>query len=136
MSISQASQSYNIPFGTLYNKYKGLHIRSAGGQTLFSHAEEKALLKAAATCGDWGFPLTSLDWKMIAKAYLDKQGKTIEKLPDNLPGPDWAQGVIQRHKDEFSQRVAPNIKRVRAQVSRKTLTEYFDRLKIELEGAF
>lgn len=96
---------------------------------MFTHAEEKALLKAAATCGAWGFSLTSLDLRMIAEAYLDKQGKTIEKLQDNLPGPGWVQGVIKRHNDEFSQRVAANIKRVRAQMSREPLSEYFIGLK-------
>ncbi|KAJ2949580.1 hypothetical protein O0L34_g15498 [Tuta absoluta] len=116
LSIHAASIQYKIPFGTLYNRYKGLHTRTAGGQTVFTHAEEKALLKAAATCADWGFPLTALDLRMIAKVYLDKQGKNITKFSNNLPGHDWALSVLKRHKDDFSQRVATNIKKARAKV--------------------
>ncbi|RVE48495.1 hypothetical protein evm_006806 [Chilo suppressalis] len=95
---------------------KGLHTRTVGGQTVFTHAEEKALLRAAATCADWVFPLTALDLRMIAKAYLDKQGKNITKNSNNLPGHDWALSVLKRHKDDFSQRVASNIKKARAKV--------------------
>lgn len=134
LSIHAASIQYRIPFGTLYNRYKGLHTRTVGGQTVFTHAEEKALLRAAATCADWGFPLTALDLRMIAKAYLDKQGKNVSKFSNNLPGHDWALSVLKRHKDDFSQRVASNIKKARAKVGPDSINEYFEHLKTEVEG--
>lgn len=134
MSVNQASTEYGIPYGTLYNRYKGLHIRSAGGQTTFSYAEEKALLEAAATCADWGFPLTTLDLRMIAKAYFEQQVKTIPNFPGNVLGIDWALSLLKRHQDEYGQRIATNIKRARAQVDRNTLSQHFDRLEVELQG--
>lgn len=129
MSIHAASIQYKIPFSTLYNRYKGLHTRTVGGQTVFTHAEEKALLRAAATCAKWGFPLTALDLRMIAEAYLFKQGKNITKFSNNLPGHDYALSVLTRHKDDFSQRVASNIKKARAKVGPDSVNEYFEHFK-------
>lgn len=43
MSISRASQP--IPLGTLFTRYKGLYISSTASQTIFTHAEDKALLR-------------------------------------------------------------------------------------------
>lgn len=134
LSINAASLQYKIPFGTLYNKYKGLHGRTPGAQPVFTHNEEIAILRAAATCGDWGFPLTLLDLRMFAKAYLDKQGKTIERFTNNLPGVEWAISVLKRHKNGYGQRLSTNIKRSRATVGRGSLNIYFDNLQSEVEN--
>ncbi|CAG9759599.1 unnamed protein product [Ceutorhynchus assimilis] len=84
-SIRKASVQYGIPFGTLYNRYKGLHIRSVGRPTLFTPQEELQLVKSAATCGDWGYPFSKEDMQFLAKNYLDKQGKIIPYLTENKP---------------------------------------------------
>lgn len=104
LSILAASVQYKIPFGTLYNKYKGMHGRTPGAQPVFCHQEEISILKAAATCADWGFPLTTLDLGMFAKFYLDRQGKTVARFKDNLPGVEWALSVLKRHKNAYGQR--------------------------------
>lgn len=132
MSINAASLFYKIPFGTLYNKYKGMHGSTPGGQSVFTHAEEVAILGAAATCADWGFPLHTFDLRMFAKSYLDQQGRTVTKFAGNLPGIDWAISVLKRHKDGYGQRLATNIKRARAAVDRNTLNNYFDNLQREV----
>ncbi|CAG9762778.1 unnamed protein product [Ceutorhynchus assimilis] len=80
-SIRKASVQYGIPFGTLYNRYKGLHIRSIG----LTPQEELQLVRSAATCGDWGYPLSKEDMQFLAKNYLDKQGKIIPYLTENKP---------------------------------------------------
>lgn len=128
-TIRAASEAHKIPYGTLYNKYKGKFMKRPGAQTIFSESEEIAILKAAAKCGDWGYPLTSLDLRFLAKAYLDKQGRTVKKFSNNLPGVDWAYSLLKRHKESFSQRVASNIKKARANVSRESLNTYFDNLE-------
>lgn len=132
LSINAASIKYKIPFGTLYNKYKGLHGSTAGGQPVFSHAEEISILKAAATCADWGFPLTTFDLRMFAKAYLDREGKTVARFSNNTPGVDWALSVLKRHKNGYGQRLATNIKRSRAAVGPESLNKYFDNLQREV----
>ncbi|KAJ3655866.1 hypothetical protein Zmor_014975 [Zophobas morio] len=60
---------------------------------------------------------------------IDKQGRAVEKFKNNLPEIDWAYSILKRHRQEYSQRVATNIKRARAAVSRETLIEYFTRLE-------
>ncbi|KAJ2937286.1 hypothetical protein O0L34_g19527 [Tuta absoluta] len=97
LSINAASIQYHIPFGTLYNKFKGQYGKSPGGQPVFSHTEEISILRAASTCADWGFPLTLLDLRFYAKYYLDKQGKVVERFKNNLPGVEWAVSVLKRH---------------------------------------
>ncbi|KAJ8736797.1 hypothetical protein PYW07_000068 [Mythimna separata] len=85
LSIRGASEQYNIPYGTIYNRYKGTHMRKPGAQTVFSESEEKAILKSA-RCSDWGYPLTLLDLRFFAKAFLDKKGRVVTKFENNLPG--------------------------------------------------
>lgn len=133
LSINAASLQYHIPYGTLYNKYKGLHGRTHGGQTVFSHQEEISILRAASTCADWGFPLTFLDLRFFAKGYLDKRGKVVERFTNNLPGVEWAVNLLKRHKNSYGQRLSTNIKRSRATVGRDTINKYFDNLETEVK---
>ncbi|CAK1585104.1 unnamed protein product [Parnassius mnemosyne] len=86
LSINAASIQYKIPYGTLYNKYKGLLGKTPGGQPVSTNQEEFAILRAAATFGDWVFPLTLFDLRMFGKGHLDRQGKIIEWFSNNLPG--------------------------------------------------
>lgn len=62
---------------------------------------------------------------MFAKACLDRTGRIVAKFSNNVPAIDWAYSVLRRHQDSYSQRVAANIKRARAEVSKKTIEEYF-----------
>lgn len=41
LSVLAASRKYKIPYGSLYNKYHGRHIRSVGHQTALSAVEER-----------------------------------------------------------------------------------------------
>lgn len=41
------------------------------GWSVFSKNEEKAFIKSASLCGEWGFPLSILDIRNLAKNYLD-----------------------------------------------------------------
>jgi hypothetical protein len=49
-SLRGASKELKIPYATLYNKYKGKHIRKPSAQPVFSGTEEKASLQSAAKC--------------------------------------------------------------------------------------
>lgn len=52
----------------------------------------------------------------------------VPKFENNLPGVEWAYSLLRRHKDEYSQRVASNIKKARAKVSPESLNAYFANL--------
>lgn len=132
-SLQRAAREYNIPYGTLNNKYHGRHIRKNGGQTCFTSSEEKVFLSAASVCGDWGFPLDTIDLRQFAKNYLDSQGRNVAMFQNNLPGNDWVYSLLQRHNDAVVKKVAANIKRSRASVSKQTITEYFNNLRQTLQ---
>ncbi|CAI6359060.1 unnamed protein product [Macrosiphum euphorbiae] len=51
LSVLAASKRYSIPYGTLYNHFHGKHVRTTGGQTVFSEDEEKSILSAVMKCG-------------------------------------------------------------------------------------
>ncbi|KAK4880400.1 hypothetical protein RN001_008546 [Aquatica leii] len=87
-TIREASMTFSILFGTLYNKYKGKYGGKPGRPTIFSFEEEVAILKAAAKCANWGFPLTLLDIRMMSKYYLDRKGRTVSNFKNNIPGVD------------------------------------------------
>nr|CAI5817139.1 unnamed protein product [Callosobruchus analis] len=86
-SLQGASREYKIPYGTLNNKFHGRSIRKNGGQTVFSMSEEKLVISAAITCGEWGFSLEA----------ADSQDRNIAILPNNLPGNDWMYSMLKRH---------------------------------------
>jgi hypothetical protein len=100
-SLRGASKELKIPYATLYNKYKGKHIRKPSAQPVFSGTEEKASLQSAAKCSEWGFPLSLLDLRMFAKAFLDRSDRIVAKFPDNVPGVDWTYSILRRHKDAY-----------------------------------
>lgn len=133
-TLRRASREHRVPYGTLFNRYHGIHARKNGGQTIFSKIEEEALIKSAAKCGEWGFPLSLMDLRQLAKNFLDSQGRTIDKFVSNLPGNDWAYSLLKRNKSELTQKVATNIKRPRGNVSNDILIKYFQNIDIELKN--
>ncbi|XP_003241645.2 uncharacterized protein LOC100571097 [Acyrthosiphon pisum] len=132
LSILRASKMYNIPYGTLHNRFNGKHGKKPGGQTIFSDEDEKNMIAAVSKCGDWGFPLTLMDLRLIAKTSLDKRGIIVQKFKDNLPGDDWARSLLKRH-NTLTQRITTNISRCRAEVSPATINSYFDNLSSVLK---
>ncbi|KAG5895107.1 hypothetical protein JTB14_036382 [Gonioctena quinquepunctata] len=119
---------------TLYNRFKEIYGSNPGRPTIFTHDEELAILKAAAKCADWRFPLSLLDMRMMAKYYSDRKGRTVYLFKNNLPGIDWTYSLLQQHEKSYGQRISTNIKRARASVSRETLGEFYNNLENTLRG--
>ena len=46
MSMNKAQKQYGIPYGTIYNKLKGLHTKKHGGKPALSKEFEKILVRA------------------------------------------------------------------------------------------
>lgn len=131
-SIRGASEYYNIPKSTLHDHLKGKSVNSHGGQTLISLEEEKMFAEGIKTFSEWGFPMTRMDIRMLVRDYLNRKGVTIKKFPNNLPGIDWFYGFLRRN-NALTQRLAQNIKRCRANITREIVTNYFDNLRKILE---
>ncbi|KAG5871321.1 hypothetical protein JTB14_021833 [Gonioctena quinquepunctata] len=135
LSIREATRQFSIPFGTLYNRFEGIHGNNPGRPTISTHDEELTILKSAAKCADWVFSLSFLDMRMMAKYYLDRKGRTVHLFKNNLPEIDWTYSPLQRHKKYHGQRISTNIKRARASVSRETLGEFYDNVENTLRGS-
>lgn len=61
------SKPYQIPFGSLHNRFNGKHGTKPGGQTMFSNEEEKQMTAAVTKYREWGFPLTLMDLRLVLK---------------------------------------------------------------------
>ena len=125
----KASKEFKISYGTLYNKYKGMHVRSHGEQPVFTKQEEDAIIRSVVICSDWGFPLCIENLQMVTKSFLDTQGRQVTRFKNNIPGRDWVYSLIKRHKASLTQRLAANIKRARASVSPEVIRKYFENLQ-------
>lgn len=134
LSYREAAKRYGIPWKTLWNKVKGKHTQTVGGQTLLTEVEERHLVDVVLAASEFGSPLTAFDLRMVVKKYLDESGKTIRKFANNLPGNDWALNFLGRHKHRLSQRICQNIKRVRAEKTEEEMQNYFQNLERSLES--
>ena len=125
MSLRKAHSVFNIPLGTLSNKMKKRHFKPTGHPTAFSDVEEKAFCAHIETVSTWGFPFDTFDIRMLAKTYLDAEGRNVKQFSSNLPSLDWAKAFLKRHEKHLTHRTYQNIKRSRAQVGRETVSAYF-----------
>lgn len=71
-SLNRSSKEFGVVFGTLYDKYKGMHSNKHDRQTVFTKEEEYAIIKSNVMCSDWGFPLSIEDVQMVTKSFLDR----------------------------------------------------------------
>lgn len=133
MSIRKAASEYRIPYTVLQRRIKNRQIKKQGGQTVLSQNEESLLVEKLQVCAEWGYPLDLYGLRLIIKGYLDRQGRTVSKFKDNLPGKEFATGFMRRHKENLAVRLCQNIKRSRARVSPDIINEYFDNIEETLK---
>lgn len=132
-SLRVSAKLHGIHYSVLYRHYKrGDTIKKKGGQTALSEEEEKILVSRLGVCADWGYPIDSWTLRLLIKESLDRQGKTVRQFKDNLPGRDFVESFLRRHKDDLSSRMCQNIKRARAAISPQVINAYFDKLEKEL----
>lgn len=133
----EASAKYKIPRSSIILKLKAMKlnkVRKPGRQCIFTKEEEISFVDHAIEMCKYGFPITVFDLRCIVKLYLEKKGRIVPQFSNNLPGRTWVQCFLKRHKKELSQRLCSNIKRVRAAVNEETIKNYFNHLKVEIEG--
>ena len=129
LSIRSASKQFGIPYTVLHRHVKNNNVKKIGGQTALSEDEEALLVDRLAMCAEWGYPIDRFDLQCIVKGYLDRRGRVVRKFTNNMPGKDFAELFIKRHKDRLSIRMCQNIKRARAGVTPAIINEYFDHLE-------
>ena len=132
MSVHTASKTYNIPYGTLYNKTKGRHVNKHGHPLQLPLPVEKDVVTITEYCATMKAPVDSFDIRCMVQTMLNAAGIVHNVFKDNLPGRDWVNNFIKRHK--LTKRVADNVKSVRVEVNGKIIEEYFDNLEKSLQG--
>lgn len=129
----EAEAIYNIPTRTIINKLKNKDNRNnkkPGYQQVLTKEEEAAFEKCVSGFCDFGFPLTTLDLRMIVHAYLKRLGKVVPRFKNNIPGEEWALSFLKRHPKLNGSRLASNIKRCRAAIDEKIIQEYIAHLSL------
>lgn len=136
LSLASAAETYDVPKTTLWRKLvkKNCTQKKAGRPTLFSEKEEKCFIQHIKVVAEWGFPFDTTDLRIFAQKYLEKLGKVIYGLKDNMPGPDWARYFIERYKKELSNRMASNISTDRAKTTSETIDIFFENYIKTVEG--
>jgi len=134
ISLRKAHQNYKIPLGTLSHRINRKHEHKVGHPTVFTAAEEKAIVDHINVVAAWGFLFDFFDLRVLVKTYLEKQGRSVKQFVNNVPSSDFVCSFLLRHKQELSLRKCQNIKRSRASVSANEVKEYFSNLKETLEN--
>ena len=132
LSIRKASSKYNIPYGTLRHKFKGMFSKKPGGQQRLSDECEQSLVATIDKLSEWKVPLNGFDICLLVKSYLDGRGLTDACFTRNMPGVDWIKSFSKRHN--LSQRLATNVKSNKAEITCEEVDDYFDNLESALEG--
>ncbi|KAJ4429217.1 hypothetical protein ANN_26220, partial [Periplaneta americana] len=76
----------------------------------------------------------SSDLRVAVKAYQDQNDRTEKRFQNNMPGTDWAKSFFEHQCKHIEEKLAANIKRSRAAVSRQTIEDYLNRLSVEVDG--
>lgn len=130
-SIFSASRSFSIPYGTLYNKVHGLHMKKPGASRVLTDEQEEDLAEVIRIAGIWGYPLTPACITKLVKQYVTSRNANT-RFQDNSPGKDWIDSLLRRHN--LVARMSQNIKRSRAKVSHEVINDFFVNLAETVDG--
>lgn len=123
-----ASKFYNIPRRTINYKLNDKHTSPFGRPKVFTVDEEKLFVDHIVSMSEFGFPIDKTDFRFIVKSYLDRLGRKISNFKNNLPGLTWTSLFLKRNPT-LSVRLATNIKRARAAISKEIIQDYINNLK-------
>ena len=134
LSLRKSAEKHGLHYSVLYRHLKrGPNLKKHGGQTALSLEEEQLFVDRLKICGEWGCPIDTTTLRLLVKDFLDRRGKEVKRFKDNLPGRDFVESFIKRHKEQLAVRMCQNIKRSRAGVTPETINNYFDELTNELK---
>lgn len=129
MSSRQAEKQFGIPRKTILTKLKNIHMSPVGRPTALTELEERHFVDVLIASAEYGCPMTQLEFQMVIKSYLDNKGVAHSTFKENLPGTQWVENFLKRHKQLLTKRHCQNIKRKRAEKSDEEITNYFENLE-------
>ncbi|XP_012563137.1 uncharacterized protein LOC105847861 [Hydra vulgaris] len=131
-SLRKIAEKFAISRFALTAAQKG-KVNKCGRPPVLNSEEERRLLESISMAGEWGFPLTALDIRLIVKGYLDRCGRNEVRFKNNMPGVDFIDSFLKRNSKDLSKRLGQNIKRSRAAISRDIVNNYFNELEKTLK---
>ena len=132
-SLRQAARDFGVPHATLTRRVADScnNRKKHDGQMFLGEVLEGAIATVCRQLGEWKIPLTLMELRLLVKNYLDI-GKVDSAFRENMPGRDWARNFLRRNK--LSMRLVSKIKPTRAKLSKSDMEEYFENLRVSLEG--
>lgn len=80
ISLRKAEEQFGIPRCSLNRAVRGENRGKAGRPFVLNEVDQNTLARCLCAAGDWGFPLTLYDIRLIVKAFLDRCGKTERRF--------------------------------------------------------
>lgn len=94
-SLKKVAEKFGISRFALTAALKG-KANKFGRPPVLNSAEERRLIECISMAGEWVFPLTSLDIRLIVKGYLDRCGQNKIRFKNNMPGIDFIEKFSQK----------------------------------------
>uniref|UniRef100_A0A2S2NRC0 HTH CENPB-type domain-containing protein n=1 Tax=Schizaphis graminum TaxID=13262 RepID=A0A2S2NRC0_SCHGA len=92
---------------------------------------EKCFTSHIKFMSEYGFLVDKTDIRYIVKSYLDRLGKKVNTLKNNLPGLSWVSNFLKRNKP-LSYRFATNIKTSRAATNEDIIRSIYNKYSINV----
>ena len=67
-------------------------------ETRLTEETENMLVNVIDTFTAWKMPLAKIDVRLLVQDYLDRKTDGKKVFKGNLPGPDWIDGFVARHR--------------------------------------
>ena len=80
MKLAEAAKHFGVPKTTLYDRLSGKSKPQLGRPTELTAEEEEIIVDRLLLMGDWRFPLTNRDLRVLIKEYLNIEGRTSRNL--------------------------------------------------------
>ena len=131
--MRKASEKYEVSLGTLSHRRNKKQNKKVGRPTALSELEEEAIVSQLLTCAEGGFPVDCFELKLIVKSYLESVGKRVDCFKNNVPGRDFNNSFLDRHRSKLRLRTVANYSKKHASVSSEMLNEYYDNLEVTIQ---
>jgi len=128
MSYRKAAVKYKILRSVINRRSTRVKVNKQGGQTVLGDDVEEMLVSHLKTCGQWGFPLDSIDLRMTVKGYLDRRGIVVKKFKTKSRASNGFNSFLRRQRALWCKKICQKIKRNCSAVSRETVAKYFHNL--------
>lgn len=126
-TIRKAAKQYKIPYTCISRRLSETSVLK-GPNTVLTEKEEKDIVDWLLYVSVRGFPVTASELKDCVKTMLDlQQRETIFK--ENRPGRSWFRSFLRRN-ETLSVRLAENLSKSRASVTKELIETWFDEVTI------